>query len=444
MTASAVVTHREATETVVTDLSTLIRDLYPICRSITGEGVRSTLRRLQQDVPLSVHEVPSGTHVFDWTIPREWNIRDAWIQNLRGERVVDFRACNLHVVSYSVPVRRRVSLPELKEHLHTLPQHPGWIPYKTSYYRESWGFCVSAEQLEALADPEYDVCIDSTLQDGHLTYGEFYLPGQSAEEAIISCHICHPSLCNDNLSGLAVAVQLARWLLSVPDRRMSYRFLFIPGTIGSITWLARNQDRLPLIRHGVVLTGLGGPGRLVYQRSRRGTAEIDHAASHVLTHAAERGEIRDFSPYGYDERQFCSPGINLPFGRLSRTPFGEYPEYHTSADDLDFVTPAQLAGSLEACRAIIGVLEGNAVYVNLQPMCEPQLGRRGLYGNVGGAGESREREIAMLWVLNLSDGTHSLLDIAVRAQLPFEVISGAAERLRAAGLLEERVRKNTE
>ena len=443
MSASAVATHTEMAGRGAADLGALIRDLYPVCRSITGDGVRATLRRLQEELPIAVREVPSGTRVFDWTIPREWNIRDAWIKNLHGDRVVDFLASNLHVVSYSVPVRRRMALSELKEHLHTLPEHPGWIPYKTSYYRESWGFCVSADQLQSLTDLEYDVCIDSTLQDGHLTYGELFLPGRSADEAIISCHVCHPSLCNDNLSGIAVAVQLARWLMAGGTRRLSYRFLFIPGTIGSITWLACNQDRLALIRHGLVLTGLGGPGGLVYKRSRRGSAEVDRVAANVMTHSAERGEVREFSPYGYDERQYCSPGIDLPVGRLSRTPFGEYPEYHTSADNLDFVTPAQLAGSLEACRAIVSALEGNAVYVNLQPMCEPQLGRRGLYGSVGGAGESREREMAMLWVLNLSDGTHSLLDIAERARLPFDVVRSAASRLQEARLLEERPQDKT-
>jgi aminopeptidase-like protein len=443
MSSSAVATRADTTNPA-TGLYTLVRDLYPLCRSITGDGVRTTLRRLQQELPITVHEVPSGTQVFDWTIPREWNIRDAWIKNLRGDRVVDFRASNLHVVSYSVPVRRRMALAELREHLHSLPEHPGWIPYKTSYYRESWGFCVSDEQLQSLTDSEYDVCIDATLQDGHLTYGELYLPGQSADEVIISCHVCHPSLCNDNLSGIAVAGHLARWLMASGTRRFSYRFLFVPGTIGSIAWLARNEDQLSFIRHGLVLTGLGGPGALVYKRSRRGSADIDRAAAHVLTTSSDGGEIRDFSPYGYDERQYCSPGINLPVGRISRTPFGEYPEYHTSADNLDFVTPAQLAASFEACRAIVSVLESNAVYVNLQPMCEPQLGRRGLYGSTGGAGESREHEMAMLWVLNLSDGTHSLLDVAERARLPFDIIRSAAARLLEAGLLEERSQVRTQ
>jgi len=420
------------------DLHRLVAELYPICRSITGDGVRETLRRIEQLLPVAIHEVPSGTQVFDWTVPREWNIRDAWIKNLNGDRVVDFQKSNLHVMSYSLPVGRRMPLTELRQHLHTLPDHPSWIPYKTSYYSEHWGFCVTAEQLSALTDAEYDVGIDATLENGHLTYGEFHLPGDSTEEVLISSHICHPSLCNDNLSGVSVAVFLARWLSTLPARRWSYRFVFIPGTIGSITWLSRNQDRLAAIRQGMVLSGLGGPGELHYKRSRSGAAEIDRAAAIVLHHSGRDCKIRDFSPYGYDERQYCSPGINLAVGCLSRTPFGEYPEYHTSADNLDFVTPDHLEGAYRACQSILTLLEKNLTFVNRQPMCEPQLGRRGLYRSMGGAGESRSKEMAMLWVLNLSDGAHSLLDIAERSSLPFESISTAAALLQQSGLLEER------
>ncbi len=423
-------------ESRAAELIDLIGELYPICRSITGEGVRETLRRIQQRLPIAVHEVPSGTQVFDWTVPREWNIRDAWIKNLNGDRVVDFRECNLHVVSYSVPVRKRMPISELREHLHTLPDRPSWIPYKTSYYRETWGFCLSADQAGALTDSEYDVCIDSTLADGHLTYGELYLPGDSAEEVLFSTHVCHPSLCNDNLSGIAVTVFLARWLTTLAHRRFSYRFLFIPGTIGSITWLARNRERLGAIRHGLVLTGLGSRGGLVYKRSRIGTAVIDRAAAHVLKHAAGENAVREFIPYGYDERQYCSPGVNLAVGCLSRTPFGEYPEYHTSADNMDFVEVGQLEGSYRACQSIVGVLEDDARYVSLMQMCEPQLGRRGLYSSMGGAGEARVQEMAMLWVLNFSDGHHSLLDIAERSGLSFESIRKATDLLHEKGLLE--------
>jgi len=419
------------------ELYGLVEALYPICRSITGQGVRETLQQISDRLPLVVHEVPSGTPVFDWTVPREWNIQDAWIKDRRGKRVVDFRQSNLHVMSYSVPVKQTVTRSELLARLHTLPDHPKWIPYKTSYYAENWGFCVSAEQAATLTDAEYDVCIDSRLEDGHLTYGECYLPGETSDEVLLSCHVCHPSLCNDNLSGISIAVALGRWLSTLSARRLSFRLLFIPGTIGAITWLARNTDRLPLIRHGLVLTGLGGPGALVYKRSRRGNTEIDRAAAHVLNHVDPQGDIRDFIPYGYDERQYCSPGINLAVGRLSRTPYGEYPEYHTSADNLDFVRPAQLEASYRACQAIVNVLESNRTYVNRNPMCEPQLGKRGLYRAMGGAGTKQTQEMSLLWVLNLGDGAHSLLDMAERSGLPFESIEQAAALLVASGLLSE-------
>jgi len=423
--------------TLARELSSLVTELFPICRSITGDGVRETLRRIQRIVPLSIQEVPSGTQVFDWTVPREWNIRDAWVKTLTGERVIDFRASNLHVVNYSTPVRARVPLAELKQHLHTLPDYPTWIPYKTSYYADTWGFCVSAERLASMNDPEYDVCIDSSLEDGYLTYGECVLPGESADEVLLSCHVCHPSLCNDNLSGVSVMAFLGQWLAALPHRRLSYRLLFIPGTIGAITWLARNPERLSTIRHGLVLTGLGGPGGLVYKRSRRGNALIDRASVHVLTHRGTALEVRDFVPYGYDERQYCSPGINLPVGCLSRTPFGEYPEYHTSADNLTFVTGDRLEDAYEACQAIVRVLEGDATYVSLNPMCEPQLGKRGLYSASGGAGERRDREMSLLWVLNLADGSHSLLDMAERSSMPFERIRSAAALLEQHGLIRD-------
>ena len=410
----------------------LIADLYPICRSITGDGMRQTLHRLQTVVPLSLHEVPTGTQVLDWTIPNEWNIRDAYVKNARGERVVDFRRSNLHVLHYSAPVHRTVSLTELKAHCFTLPDHPDWIPYRTSYYRETWGFCLTHRQLEALADETYEVRIDSSLAPGHLTYGELVLPGETSDEVLISCHACHPSLCNDNLSGVAVAAFLARHVRGT-RRRYTYRFLLIPGTIGSIAWLARHDAVVPRIKSGLVLASVGDAGHVHYKRSRRGDAEIDRAVAHVLRHAGRRYELADFTPYGYDERQYCSPGYNLAVGCLSRTPYGRYPEYHTSADNLDFVRPEALADSYATCLAVFDVLERNATYVNQYPKGEPQLGRRGLYGSIGG--QSPGDEVALLWVLNLCDGRHSLLDIAEQSALPFATIRHAADVLREAGLL---------
>jgi aminopeptidase-like protein len=410
------------------EMHRFISDLYPVCRSITGEGVRETLRFIQKRIPVAIEEVASGTKVFDWTVPLEWNIRDAYIKNLRGERVVDFRKSNLHVVSYSRPVKQRLTLTELKPHLHSLPDHPDWIPYRTSYYKETWGFCVSHNDLLGMTDAEYDICIDASLAQGHLAYGEYFIPGELQDEVLFSAHVCHPALCNDNLSGIAVATFLAEWLRTQP-RRYSYRFVFIPGTIGSITWLSRNQHQVSHIKHGLVLTGVGDAGPCTYKKSRRGDAEIDRAMAHVLKQSGQAHHIIDFSPFGYDERQYCSPGFDLPVGCFSRTPHGRYPEYHTSADNLEFVKARSLAESLNHCQAAVQILEHNNTYLNQNPHCEPQLGRRGLYRTIGGEAGEKSREMALLWVLNLSDGSHSLLDIAERSEEPFKRIREAAETL---------------
>lgn len=414
----------------------LIADLYPICRSITGNGFRETLSIIQQHIPLQVQEVPTGTQVFDWTVPQEWNIVDAYIKNSTGERIVDFRKSNLHVVNYSVPVKANLSLAELKPHLFTLPDRPDWIPYRTSYYQENWGFCLSHRQFLNLQDDTYEVRIDSSLEDGHLTYGEYYLPGETEDEVLISCHACHPSLCNDNLSGVALATFLARCLSSL-GLHYSYRFLFIPGTIGSITWLALNETKVDRIKHGLVVVDVGDPGRSTYKKSRQGQAEIDTAVEHVLKHSGQDYAVQDFFPYGYDERQYCSPGFNLPVGCLMRTPHGQYPEYHTSADNLDFVTAETLADSFSKYVAVLNVLENNRRYLNQNPKCEPQLGKRGLYDAIGGQSDAKTRQLALLWVLSLSDGRHTLLDIAAQADMSFDLIKTAADLLAHHNLLRE-------
>ncbi len=413
----------------------LIQELYPVCRSITGEGLRYTLQRLQREIPLTIHEVPTGTHVFDWVVPNEWNIRDAYVKNSLGDRVIDFQRSNLHVVNYSVPVARRMTLAELRPHLFSLPDRPEWIPYRTSYYRESWGFCLAHKDLAALPDDSYEVCIDSSLEPGALSYGELLIAGQSSDEVLISCHSCHPSLANDNLSGIAVALKLAQTLRDRPNR-YSYRFLFIPGTIGSITWLARNEAAARRIRHGLVLTGVGDRGSVTYKRSRQGVALVDRAVEHVLCHSGQPYQLLDFVPYGYDERQYCSPGFNLAVGCLMRTQNGKYPQYHTSADNLDLVDPGALTDTLDRCLQVFEILEHDAHYLNLNPKCEPQLGRRGLYTGVTGRTELPGYELALLWVLNLSDGDNSLLDIAERANMPFALVRQAAADLRQAGLLD--------
>jgi aminopeptidase-like protein len=411
-------------------------ELFPICRSITGNGIRETLAQIGKRIPLKLSEVPSGTEVFDWTVPKEWNIRKAFINHASGRRILDLSDSTLHVLNYSTSIHRVMPLSELRPHLFTLPEHPDWIPYRTSYYKEDWGFCLTHRQLMELAEGDYEVCIDSTLESGHLTYGECYFPGELPDEVLISVHACHPSLANDNLSGLTVATFLAA-MLKGQKHRYSYRFLFIPGTIGAITWLARNQEQAKRIRHGLVLTCIGDSGGFHYKKSRQGDAEIDRAAAQVLRHSPEASEILDFSPYGYDERQYCSPGFNLAVGCLMRSVWGTFPEYHTSADNLNFIKPLQLLRSLRVIAQVVEVLENNRTYINRMPFCEPQLGKRGLYRSTGGEGLPDEL-MARLWVLNLSDGTHSLLDIAERSGIAFATVLNAAELLETGNLLELR------
>ncbi|HUJ97248.1 MAG TPA: DUF4910 domain-containing protein [Stellaceae bacterium] len=414
----------------------LIEQLYPICRSITGDGLRQSLRLIAGELPsLALHEVPTGTPVFDWTVPREWNVRGAYIATLDGRRIVDFAQSNLHLLQYSTPVDRVVERAELLRHLHTLPETPDWIPYRTAYYSEAWGFCVSQRQAEQLTDDAYRVVIDTSLAPGHLSYGELVLPGERQEEVLLSCHVCHPSLANDNLSGIAVAVALARRLMAA-KRRFTYRFLFIPGTIGSLAWLAANEARVGLVTHGLVLSCLGDGAPMTYKQSRRGDAAIDRIAAHVLRQSGAPHRLLPFTPYGYDERQYCSPGFDMPVGCLMRSPNGTFPEYHTSADNLDFIRADALGHSLDTLERIVAVIEGDGTYLNLSPKGEPQLGKRGLYRPIGGQKEAGGFDgMALLWVLSLADGKHSLLDTAERAGMPFAAIRAAADALQEKGLL---------
>jgi aminopeptidase-like protein len=414
----------------------LATQLFPICRSITGDGLRASLRQLQSVIPMELREVPSGTPVFDWRVPLEWNVRDAYVANQRGERVIDFQRNNLHLVNYSAPFRGRMTLEELRPHLHTLPDKPEWIPYRTSYYRETWGFCLSHNHLARLEAGDYEVCVDTTLAPGSLTYGELILRGESSAEVLISCHCCHPSLANDNLSGMVLSTYLAKEIEGW-QRRYSYRFLFIPGTIGSITWLALNEPLAQHIRHGLVVAGVGDPGCVHYKKSRQANAEIDRVVRLVLAQSGREHVIREFSPYGYDERQYCSPGFDLAVGCLTRTPHGQYAEYHTSADNLELIRPECLAASLSTYLAVLKVLEHNKRFVNTNPKCEPQLGRRGLYAALGGRQNASDYEMAMLWILNLSDGNSTLLDIAERSGIPFGVLAEAAHVLLQQELLIE-------
>ncbi len=407
----------------------LVERLYPICRSITGEGFRETQRILQEYVPsLALRGVPSGSQAFDWTVPKEWNISDAYVRGPSGDKVIDFRDSNLHVVNYSAPVHERLSLEELKKRLHSLPESPSLIPYRTSYYKRDWGFCLAHEDLTKLAEGTYEVFIDSTLEDGELNYGEWVHQGETDEEVLFTAHACHPSLCNDNLSGVVVAAFLAH-LLARTQTRYTYRVLFLPGGIGSVVWMSRNQDILPRIRHGLVLSCIGDAAPFTYKKTRRGDATIDTVVQHVLKAAGAEHQVIDFSPYGYDERNFCSPRHNLPVGSLTRSTHSEFSGYHSSGDNLDLVSGSRLEEALFACLSVVSVLEGDCRYLNLIPDAEPQLGKRGLYGMMGGLQKRAAMEMALLWVMNLSDGRHGLLEIAERSGYSFDLIREAAELL---------------
>lgn len=409
-------------------------ELFPICRSLTGSGVRATLDMLARTVDIQRHVLPTGTPLFDWVVPPEWVIRDAFIKAPDGRRVLDFAASNLHVVGYSMPIRRLIDLAELKRHVFTLPDQPDLIPYRTSYYDRSWGFCMSHNRLMTLPDAVYEVCIDSELKDGQLDYGEYIHRGRTEDEVLLTTHICHPSLANDNCSGMALLATLAR-AMHGRETRYTYRFLFAPGTLGPLAWLSANEDTVGRVKHGMGVSCVGDGRALTYKRSRRDDATIDRVMTHILSGEGDGARSVPFSPYGYDERQFCSPGFDMPFGLFQNSAFGTFPEYHTSADNLDFIRPEHLARSYRIVTDAIDILEADWVPVSLNPKGEPQLGRRGLYAPVGGPSSSGHSAMPMLWVLNLANGRHSLIDIAERSGLPFPQIIEAAGRLREHDLL---------
>jgi aminopeptidase-like protein len=416
------------------EIDKLLRRLFPICRSLAGRGTVETLSILKEYIPLEIREIPSGTRVYDWTVPKEWNIENAYIKGPDGKKFADFKENNLHVMGYSVPVHAKMPLSELKPHLHSLPSEPDLIPYHTSYYHENWGFCIADRELRKLRDGEYEVVLDSSLEDGKLRYGEFYLPGETKDEILLSSYICHPSMANDNTSGIVLGVFLARALQSQESRRYSYRFLFAPETIGALAWLSKNEKHLPRIKHGLVITCVGDSGRFNYKKSRQGTAEIDRAAEKMLLDSGEPFLIIDFVPTGSDERQFCSPGFNLPVGSLMRTQYLKFRQYHTSGDDLSLVSADSIAGSLGKYLALIAILEKNRYYQNLNPKGEVMLSKHGLYSKSSPSYRT-DAEMARLWVLNQSDGSKSLLDIACKSQMKFMAIAEAAYELHSAKLI---------
>jgi len=418
------------------DLYRLCERLYPLCRSITGNGVRETLAALGEHIDLETFEVPTGTQVFDWVVPKEWNLERATLTTEDGRCLVDTNHSNLHVVNYSVPTDAWVSREELEPHLHSLPERPELIPYRTAYYAPAWGFCLSEQQRATLGDGPFHVQIDSSLEDGALTYGECFVPGETEAELLISTHVCHPSLANDNLSGITVATHLAKYFAGSDRLRFGLRFIFVPSTIGAITWLARNEQRLGKLIGGLIISGVGDSGSFTYKLSRRGDGIVDRICSGLVGDSG-LGTVRPFSPYGYDERQFCSPGIDIAAGCLMRTPFGEYPEYHTSGDNLRLIGPAALEESYRLCRDILADVQRVTSYRNLSPKGEPQLGRRGLYQQIGGDNEAKDRQLAMLWLLSYSDGRHSTLDISELSGIPLSRLEEIARLLVDADLLEE-------
>ena len=402
--------------------------LYPITRSITGDGVRETLGVLGEHVEIDVNEIPTGTEILDWTVPNEWNVREAWVKGPSGEKVVDMADLNLHVMGYSTPVSAVMRLEVLQEHLHSLLDRPTLVPFVASYFAEAWGFCLSHEQREGLADGEYEVYIDSTLVPGSLTYGEHVIAGETDHEIIISAHCDHPALANENVSGMVAGVAIAQRLAALGRPRHTIRFIFAPATIGAIAWLSRNQERVDRIAGGLTLTSLADGAPLRYKRTAAADTTIDRVAGSVLASSGVDHEFIDFYPFGYDERQYNSPGFGLAVGSFMRAIHGQTSEYHTSGDNLDLVDDEQLTEAIDVITEVIAEMDATRSYVNQAPFGEPQLGKRGIYDAVGGK-NIPDLQLALLWVLNMSDGSHDLVAIAERSGLPSETIEAASDLL---------------
>jgi aminopeptidase-like protein len=411
------------------------RELFPICRSLTGDGVRETLRMIGTHLPgLKIVEVPSGEACFDWNVPPEWNIRDAYVKDAAGRRIIDFKTNNLHVVNYSEPVRTEMSLEELQAHLHSLPDQPNAIPYVTSYYRRTWGFCLTHEERLKLKPGRYEVVIDSTLEPGHLTYGELYLPGTSKREIFLSTYICHPSMANNEVSGPVLTTFLAKRMMS-KQNKFSYRIVFVPETIGAIVYISRHLNALKKnVYAGYQVTCVGDDRCYSYLPSRKGGTPADRVATHVLSHHSSDYKRYSFADRGSDERQYCSPGVDLPMGSIMRSKYGEYSEYHTSLDNMDLISPEGFAGSFNVYTKCLELLEKNQTY-RAKFLCEPQMGKRGLRPTLGLKNAAQNiRTTSNL--LAYADGQNDLIDIANASGISAEELIPIADTLFAAGLLE--------
>lgn len=420
------------------DMYKLCGKMFPICRSITGDGVRETMAILREVVPeISLHEVPSGTQVFDWTIPKEWRIREAWVKNSKGEKLIDFKKHNLHVLGYSTPVDQKVTLAELKQHLYTQPNQPDAIPYVTSYYKERFGFCLSQEQCDSLPEDIYHIFIDSELFDGSLTYGELIIPGQNKEEILISTYFCHPSMANNELSGPALSVYLAKYLLTKKQRRYTYRFVYIPETIGSLTYLSRENHLAHMKKHTIAgwnLSCVGDDRTYSMVSTRYGNTLTDRVTKNVLRFVYPDYKWYSFLHRGSDERQYNAPGIDLPVCGFSRSKYGEYPEYHTSKDNMELISPSGLAGAYNVLVKCIEGLEANHRY-RIQCYGEPQLGKRGLYPTISQKG-SYDEVTTMMDFIAYADGKNDLFEISEIIGVPVWEIVPIAEKLAAAELVE--------
>ena len=417
------------------NMYSLVKELFPICRSITGDGVRKNLRIIQREIPeLKIFEVPTGTKVFDWIVPKEWNIKGGYIETLDGKKVIDFADTNLHVMGYSLPIDKIVSREELLEMCYTIPEQPDYIPYVTSYYKERSGFCLSEKQKQALTEDTYHVVIDSTLENGSLTYGELLIPGNSKDEIFLSTYVCHPSMANNELSGPAVAVELAKYILANKDRRYSYRMIFIPETIGSITYLSKNLDYMQKhVIAGYNISCVGDDRTYSYVESPYADTLADRVAQNVLNFHYPEYKRYSFLHRGSDERQYCSPLVHLPLCAICRSKYEEYPEYHTSADNLNLVSPNGLYGAFEVYRKCIDLLENNYMYIVTTP-CEPQLGKRGLYPTLSRRGSINETR-SMTAFIAYADGKHDLVDISNRINVPIDRLLPIIKKLLDNGLI---------